>query len=116
MSGKNKKNKKRPISKGQLFRRVFFTSIVIFSFMGYGIFYGFNLLDKMNQVEIPKTNEDLGIKEEVREDKNIINIALLGIDRRSSNERGRSDSIMIATLDKTHKKNQTYLYYARYLC
>ncbi len=57
----------------------------------------------MNQVDIPKTDGDLGIKDGIREDKNIINIALLGIDRRSPNERGRSDSMMIATIDKIHK-------------
>lgn len=103
--GNTKKNKrKKQITKAQLFRRVFFTSVLIFSFIAYGVFYGISLLDKMNQVEIPKTNEDLGIKEDIREEKNIINIALLGIDRRNPNERGRSDSIMIATLDKTHKK------------
>lgn len=98
-----KKNRK-PRTKGQIFRRVFIGAIIIFVLIGIGLSYGLNLLGKMNSVEIPEKDEDLGIKSDVRENKKMTNILLLGIDRRSPKERGRSDSIMIATLDRQHKK------------
>lgn len=65
-----------------------------------------SLFNKMEKVEIDK--ENVGITEEVEEklskyDGSIINIALFGIDA-SDGGVGRSDSIMIATIDTTHKK------------
>ena len=68
--------------------------------------YGIHLFNKIEKVEID-TN-DVGIKEEVQEklseyNDSVINIALFGIDAQDG-EAGRSDSIIIATLDTTHKK------------
>lgn len=73
--------------------------------VGIGI-YGFNLLDKVENVEIPEDDEGLGIKEEVvkKQEEKITNVALFGIDKRSQEKVGRSDSIMIASLDTKHKK------------
>ena len=99
---KNKKNKKDRTSR-QVFRKVFFISLIVFTIMGCGFLYVYNMLDKMNTVDIPKTNEELGIKEEFDKNDNIINIALFGVDKRGAGT-GRSDSIMIATLDKEHGK------------
>lgn len=75
-------------------------------FVGGVYFYGNHLFNKIESVEIDKN--DIGIKEEI-EDKlsnysdKIINIALFGIDAEDG-EAGRSDSIMIATIDTIHKK------------
>lgn len=96
--------KKKEISSSQLFKRVFFISFIIFSLIGLVIYYGLGLLNKINRVVLPTSDEELGIKENIREDSNIINIVLFGIDRRKADEIGRSDSIIIASLDKTHKK------------
>lgn len=68
---------------------------------GVGI-YVYSTLSKLNTVETSK--EDLGIKKET-DDKlskhsDITNIALFGIDAPEGNI-GRSDSIMILTIDKT---------------
>ncbi len=51
------------------------------------------------------TKEDLEISDEAPEEKEtgIANILLLGLDRRSKNEPARSDSIIIATVDKKKK-------------
>ena len=57
-------------------------------------------------MKITENEENLKIKPEVA-DKNseIINTALFGIDTRADNYDGsRADTIMIATLDKVHKK------------
>lgn len=74
--------------------------------------YNVRLIGKVNKVEISHADEDLGIKPLVFEDETIteeeisevINIALFGLDKRDSFEIGRSDSIMIASLDQKNKK------------
>lgn len=78
----------------------------IVAIMAGGYFYVHSLLNKTNNIEINKDN--VGITEEV-EDKleeysaSVRNIALFGIDAREGGV-GRSDSIMIATIDTTHNK------------
>ena len=75
-------------------------------FVGGIYFYRNYLFNKIESVEIDKN--DIGIKEEI-EDKlsnysdKIINIAFFGVDAEEG-EAGRSDSIMIATIDTIHKK------------
>lgn len=74
--------------------------------VGVAYWYGSHLFNKIEKVEID-TN-DVGIKEEVQEklseyNDSVINIALFGIDAQDG-EAGRSDSIIIATLDTTHNK------------
>lgn len=92
--------------------------------------YGYYQLNQVKYTSISKTDVDLGIsnkspsEDEIRAllkekrpdyeqlpdemkvemDENIVNIALFGVDRRDQTERGRSDSIMIATIDKKHNK------------
>ncbi|WP_133013985.1 LCP family protein [Clostridium cuniculi] len=79
---------------------------ICLALVGGVYFYGNHLFNKIESVEIDKN--DIGIKEEI-EDKlsnysdKIINIALFGVDAEDG-EAGRSDSIMIATIDTIHKK------------
>ena len=79
---------------------------VIVGTVGKVYFYGNHLFNKLEKVEIDK--EDIGITEEVQEklsqySNSIINIALFGVDA-VDGDVGRSDSIMIATIDTVHKK------------
>lgn len=74
-------------------------------------YYMFNKqYSKMKVVTIPKDNKQLGIDTKVYNDEkkdtqeDYVNILLLGIDARETNEAARSDSMMIATIDKKHKK------------
>ncbi|OPF50689.1 hypothetical protein BH721_07470 [Clostridium baratii] len=73
--------------------------------VGGAYFYIHNLLDKTEKVEINK--ENLGITPENKEiavkNKGITNIALFGVDAQNGNT-GRSDAIMILTIDKDHDK------------
>lgn len=79
------------------------------------------IASKIQTVEIATSDKALGItapvkevivkkptiteKVEVEKERtDIINIALFGVDRRNSKERGRSDSMMIATLDFKNDK------------
>ena len=79
--------------------------VIILGAVGGAYFYGNYLFNKLENIEIDK--EDIGITEEIEEklskyNDSIINIALFGIDAVDGGV-GRSDSIMIATLDTVHK-------------
>lgn len=68
--------------------------------------YGNYIFNKVEKVEVDKS--DVGITEEVEEklspySNSIINIALFGVDSADATT-GRSDSIIIATIDTSHKK------------
>ncbi|WP_338627192.1 LCP family protein [Clostridium baratii] len=73
--------------------------------VGGAYFYIHNLLDKTEKVEI--NEENLGITPENKEiavkNKGVTNIALFGIDAQEG-KTGRSDAIMILTIDKDHDK------------
>lgn len=72
-----------------------------------GIYYVNNKMNKVDRVELPKTNEELGIVEKVEEDvkkTEVVNIVLFGLDARSVKERSRSDSMIVLSIDKTNKK------------
>lgn len=82
------------------------TLSILLIIVGGVYWYGSHLFNKIEKVEID-TN-DVGIKDEVQEklseySNSVINIALFGIDAQDG-EAGRSDSIIIATIDTTHKK------------
>lgn len=92
----NKKNNKK-----KRFIKSFLTSLIIF---GTIFVFGYSLLNKIENKYISNDDEMLGITEESTDSKNTVNILLFGLDCKDASSRGRSDSIMIATLDKKHKK------------
>ncbi|MHC1732906.1 MAG: LCP family protein [Bacteroidales bacterium] len=104
---------------------------------GYG--YMYYQLSQVKHVDIPQTDEELGIGNEEEAQNNqepavteepaaeaatepepdpeTVNIALFGLDRRDAGERGRSDSIIILSIDYVHSKlklssvmRDTYVY------
>lgn len=82
-------------------------TIIVIAVVGGGIYLN-NLSNKVEKVET--TEEDLGITEEAKDDlskyetyNDIINIALFGIDA-GDQKSGRSDSIMILTIDPINNK------------
>jgi len=93
--------------------------IIILSVIGVialasaGVFgYGwYQLNSKLRTTAISKDDGELGISKETIQniemkdsDEEIVNIAFFGLDRRYSEEPARSDSIMILSVDKKHKK------------
>lgn len=93
-------------------KKIIISVIIILAavFAGIGI-YSYSLLNKVKNTELPKDKESLSIKDEAIhqieiEDpgQEVINIALFGLDRRSKDEASRSDSIIIASIDKKHIK------------
>ncbi|MCM8711274.1 LCP family protein [Clostridium sp. SYSU_GA19001] len=111
MENKNKRNNssnKKKHKKVLIISSIFVLLALVSAAVGG---YLFLQLDKMKTAELSKSNDDLGINNEALEkiqqedpNKDVINIALFGVDRRSSTGAGRSDSIMIASIDKKHKK------------
>lgn len=94
-----RKRKKKDSTK--ILKRILISLIaVIVLLVGVGVFYIYNVLGKIEKTEINK--EDLGIVKE-ESGKDITNIALFGVDA-PKGQTGRSDSIMILSLDKAHKK------------
>jgi anionic cell wall polymer biosynthesis LytR-Cps2A-Psr (LCP) family protein len=90
-------------------RMKIFLSVFIISLLVVGGIFSYTVYEfsKMNSTKISKTDVDLGIKSEIssKEDGNeIINIALFGLDRRDVSTQGRSDMIMILTIDEKNKK------------
>lgn len=91
---------------------VMMTILTIFLGMIFGAsFYISTLLNKIDTKKITTNEADLGITEETKKlieatdnGDDITNIALFGLDQQNLDEPGRSDSIMILTLDKAHKK------------
>ena len=78
---------------------------VIFALILGGGLYAYsyiqNTMNKMDKVDISDNAQDLGITE--NKNGEIVNIALYGIDA-AEGETGRSDSIMILTLDNVHNR------------
>jgi polyisoprenyl-teichoic acid--peptidoglycan teichoic acid transferase len=102
----SRRDNKRKMSKNK--KVVLWTlGVVLFLLLGLiggGYWYANNMLNKVEKVEINTNSEELGIKPEVEErSKEIRNIALFGIDA-PEGDVGRSDSIMILTLDSVHNK------------
>src|SRR5690554_761380 len=93
--------RKRKKKKG---RKVLLLFIIV-GLLGFAFgAYGFNLLDKIDNTEIAESDEELGISEENAKSNKVVNIALFGLDRRETSGNTRSDTIMIASLDKEFNK------------
>lgn len=78
--------------------------IAILVIIGLGAGYVYAMLNKTNKVELNKTN--LGINEEAQNESkksDITNIALFGVDA-PQGEIGRSDAVMILTIDNKHNE------------
>lgn len=105
---KNKKTKgksKKPNTKRKVIITLSVVGLLIISLIGGGAAYALSMLGKVNKVEI--NENDIGIDKEIDEKLSkygdITNIALFGIDA-VDGQNGRSDAIMIATIDEKHKK------------
>lgn len=87
------------MSKGKIIKITLITIFFLFlGIVGLGMWGASNFIGKMEKIELDEKN--LGANEDVN--KKIVNIALFGIDDEGG--QGRSDSIMILTIDELHKK------------
>lgn len=97
-NGKNKKKKRRKTHK--LRNAVIVILCIIAAAVSALYGYAYKTLSGMEC--IPLDENDLGI--ETAEYEGVRNIALLGVDSRTDSNTGRSDAIVILTIDKKHKK------------
>lgn len=108
MAEKDKlKKKQKSKKKKKLWPRILIgiAFVLIFAVTAFAV-YGISLINKMDNVEIDKSNLGITSNEELEKYdnyKSIKNIALFGVDAEEG-QFGRSDSIMIATVDPVHKK------------
>jgi len=104
--------------KGKRLSKVFIIiGIIVVFIVGGAIGYGYMVLNNVKQTKLDK--DDLGItpnpsstpanasdddsSQAVVSDESVVNIALFGIDSRNQEQRGRSDTMMIASIDKKNK-------------
>ncbi|ELC8374490.1 LCP family protein [Clostridium perfringens] len=102
----NKKgNSKKPAKNRKLIITLSIIGLLIVGLVGGVATYGLTMLGKINKVDLNEDN--LGIDKDIdaklSKYDGITNIALFGIDATDGNA-GRSDAIMIATVDKIHNK------------
>lgn len=104
---RNKRSRKRKTRKPLWLKLIIILlgALILITVIGMSIFY--STLSKMDKVDLNKSDLGLTPKEELQNYDSynkIENIALFGIDSTDGSTSGRSDSIMIATIDSTHKK------------
>ena len=80
---------------------IFLTLVVIFAALVGVFFYYFGGL---NTQPLTTDKTELGIGSGVTSDSRIVNIALFGVDSRNDTDEGRSDAIIILTVDQRHNK------------
>ncbi|MDK0552949.1 LCP family protein [Clostridium perfringens] len=102
----NKKmSSKKPVKNRKLIITLSIIGLLIVGLVGGVATYGLTMLGKINKVDLNEDN--LGIDKDIdaklSKYDGITNIALFGIDATDGNA-GRSDAIMIATVDKVHNK------------
>lgn len=98
---------KKSSKKSSLIKKILIPLFIVIFLAVSGFFYVYSTyLGKINTVKITENAEELKIQPVVADkSSDIINIALFGIDTRADDYDGsRADSIMIASLDLTHKK------------
>ncbi len=103
---KLKKTKLKYRHTRKLTNKILATIAIILATIAMGTFAEINYLfgDFKTNRNFKKSCHDLGLKTMQKINNKIINIAIFGIDRRKGENVGRSDAILIATLDGTHKK------------
>lgn len=103
-NGSTNTKKKRKKKKSIGFKIFMSFLIILIAIIIIGTGYILGTINKLDNTKLDKDNLGIETEDFVEYDtKNIKNIALFGIDATDSNS-GRSDSIMVATIDSKHKK------------
>lgn len=107
-SSKHRKKKKKNNKKKIILLTLGMIVLFVLSTIGG---YSFFQLSKIKTTKISKSDDDLGISSDTKKklqekdsSDSVTNIALFGLDLHEKGEYGRSDSIMIVSIDKKHKK------------
>ncbi|MGU9100228.1 LCP family protein [Clostridium perfringens] len=100
-----KRSSKKPAKNRKLIIALSIIGLLIVGLVGGVATYGLTMLGKVNKVDLNEDNLgiDKAVDEKLSKYDGIANIALFGIDAPEGTD-GRSDAIMIATVDKIHNK------------
>ena len=100
-----KRSSKKPAKNRKLIIALSIIGLLIVGLVGGVATYGLTMLGKINKVDLNEDNLgiDKAVDEKLSKYDGIANIALFGIDAPEGTD-GRSDAIMIATVDKIHNK------------
>lgn len=99
-----KRGAKKKKSRVRALRNFLIAVICLLTAIGVGFYiYAYSLINKASYT--PLDSDDLGIDSEAEPVYDEVrNIALLGLDTRQDNDVGRSDAIIVLTVDKKHGK------------
>lgn len=110
LSQVNKVYKKKNV-KGRVRRTVVLIMSIIMLLCGTGMVYYYTVLDNLNFEEVPTSTEPTEdssntVTDSLLEDSHVLNILLFGQDAHGSgeNDYGRSDTIILLSLDNLHQK------------
>lgn len=108
-SSERKKGKRKNIS---ILKIIYFTFFVILGVIGGIMIYAYNTLHSFNYDDL-SSNDSTSSEVEYDEsgsklinDKMILNVMLIGSDSMSTGDHGRSDSLMVLSLDLRHEKTK----------
>lgn len=101
--GPNKRKHKKKKKTTVMIATVCIILSVIILLVGSGYLYAFSIIDNVERIPLETEDlEELNIATSTY--SSVKNIALLGIDSRSDNDSGRSDAIVVLSIDKKHNK------------
>lgn len=113
MENKKRRSSKNNNSKKKNRKIIIISSIIgLLLLIGAGAFgYVYNMLGQVKTADLDRSNAATGINNDILDringedpNKDVTNIALFGLDTRDPDVNGRSDAIMIASIDKKHDK------------
>ena len=101
-----KKQMRRKLAWGKIISTIFFTLLGTF---GGALIYAYNILNSFNYKEIDdgqsqSENMEDGNDETFINDNMVLNVLLLGSDSQSAGDGGRTDTILLLSVDARHKK------------
>lgn len=105
-SRKSKSKKKRKDKHEHPIRHRLFQFLILIVFVVAGLLIAgyFYIGPSLNTVDFPKDKETLGIDSSAQSSFMVENIALFGVDSRDGDDTGRSDTMIVISLDKRHHK------------
>ncbi len=74
-------------------------SLALIASLAFGVW----LISSIKPIDRIELSDDLGISAETEADNKIMNIAVFGLDTRDNDTSGRSDAVLILSVDKKHK-------------
>lgn len=97
-----KKQRYKPPKKGAGLKIFLSVLIVILALVVAGGAFYVSKLNKINNLDLDVNSNKWVDQESLYQDEEVINIMLVGVDRRSPEERGRSDTMMLLSVDNKH--------------